>query len=103
VTAPFVTLAEWARTSTRGCAFINALAELPDPAHPAHRSAADQKDWLLKLFRRLATAAGCARPEELAVRLLVLHEGALATFPRRDDTVTVSARLAEELTLSSLT
>src|SRR5690606_3325541 len=37
VTAPFDALKEWMTQSPRGCAFINALAELPDPAHPAHR------------------------------------------------------------------
>lgn len=81
VTAPFDALRTWSATNTRGCAFINALAELPDPAHPAHRVAADQKRWLLDLFGGLATAAGCAEPAALATQLLVLHEGALALQP----------------------
>lgn len=81
VTAPFRALRTWSAGNTRGCAFINALAELPDPEHPAHRIAADQKLWLLDLFGRLATTAGCPDPDRLANRLLVLHEGALATQP----------------------
>jgi AcrR family transcriptional regulator len=101
VTAPFLTLEEWSRTSTRGCAFINALAELPDPSHPAHRSAADQKHWLLARFSQLAAAAGCDQPDALAVRLLVLHEGALATLPLGHDTVRAGVELARQLTLAS--
>lgn len=81
VTAPFAALETWSRAGGRGCAFINALAELPDPAHPARSIAVDQKLWLLDLFTELATAAGCAAPDILARRLLLLHEGALATQP----------------------
>lgn len=87
VTAPFRALATWSATSTRGCAFVNALAELPDPAHPGHQVALDEKAWLLDLLERLAAAAGCAGPRGLAVRLLVLHEGALATQPLPVDTL----------------
>ncbi|WFE47980.1 TetR/AcrR family transcriptional regulator [Verrucosispora sp. WMMD1129] len=102
VTAPFDALRTWSRTNTRGCAFINALAELPDPAHPAHRIAADQKHWLLDLFRELAAAAGCAQPATLATRLLVLHEGALATQPLALDTLAESTELARSLVRASL-
>ncbi|WP_127782841.1 TetR/AcrR family transcriptional regulator [Rhodococcus sp. X156] len=101
VTAPFVALQEWSATSSRGCAFINALAELPEPAHPAHRLAVEQKHWLLNLFQRLATAAGCTQPDQLATQLLVLHEGALATQPLGLDTLHASTALARELTLAS--
>ncbi|SCK09818.1 transcriptional regulator, TetR family [Streptomyces sp. WMMB 714] len=101
VTAPFEALRTWSETSTRGCAFINALAELPDPSHPAHRIAADQKRWLLNLFKELATAAGCAGPDALATQLLVLHEGALATQPLPLDTLPVSTGLARALVRAS--
>ena len=101
VTAPFVALEEWSKTNVRGCAFINALAELPDPSYQAYRSAADQKHWLLDLFEHLATAAGCTQPDDLATQLLVLHEGALATQPLGRDTIHVSANLARDLTLAS--
>ncbi len=97
VTAPFDALRAWSETNTRGCAFINALAELPDPSHPAHRVAADQKLWLLKLFEELATEAGCPAPARLAARLLVLHEGALATRPLPLDILSESICLARAL------
>jgi len=97
VTAPFEALRTWSTTNTRGCAFINALAELPDPAHPGHRVAAEEKLWLRELFRDLATAAGCADADTLAVRLLVLHEGALATQPLPLDTLAQTIDLARAL------
>ncbi|MFD8685834.1 TetR/AcrR family transcriptional regulator [Streptomyces sp. NPDC059651] len=97
VTAPFEALRTWCETNTRGCAFINALAELPDPSHPAHRIAANQKLWLLNLFGDLAAAAGCSRPAALATRLLVLHEGAVATQPLALDCLPESTDLARHL------
>lgn len=97
VTAPFDALRIWSRTNTRGCAFINALAELPDPSHPAHHVAANQKLWLLNLFEDLATAAGCSDPATLATRLLLLHEGAVATQPLPLDTLAESTDLARAL------
>ncbi|WP_026818868.1 TetR/AcrR family transcriptional regulator [Arthrobacter castelli] len=78
VMIPFDVLREWIKLNPRGCAFINALAELPDPDHPAHQVAADEKRWLLNLFERLAAEAGVARAGLLANQLLSLHEGALA-------------------------
>ncbi|UFU01688.1 TetR/AcrR family transcriptional regulator [Ruania suaedae] len=102
VLAPFAALRTWTATSTRGCAFINALAELPDPAHPAHRIAVDQKRWLHRLFADLATRAGCAEPAALATRLLLLHEGALATQPLGLGTVSESMETARELVRASL-
>ncbi|MFD7510146.1 TetR/AcrR family transcriptional regulator [Streptomyces sp. NPDC059853] len=100
VTAPFEALRIWSTTNTRGCAFINALAELPDPAHPAHHVAAEQKHWLLGLFEELARAAGCPEPRALALQLLVLHEGALATQPLPVDTLTETTTLAHTLARS---
>lgn len=97
VTAPFEALRTWSETHTRGCAFINALAELPDPSHPAHRVAAHQKLWLRNLFAELATAAGCSRPATLATQLLVLHEGAVATQPLSLDCLPETTELARAL------
>ncbi|MEV6263193.1 TetR/AcrR family transcriptional regulator [Streptomyces sp. NPDC051784] len=97
VTAPFEALRTWSRTSARGCAFINALAELPDPSHPAHRIAANQKLWLRSLFEELAAAAGCPQPAVLATQLLTLHEGAVATQPLPLDCLPASTDLARRL------
>ncbi|MBW3603633.1 MAG: TetR/AcrR family transcriptional regulator [Actinobacteria bacterium] len=64
------------REAVRGCAFINAFAELPDPDHPARQVVAAQKQWIRELFARLALDAGASDPRALGERLLVLEEGA---------------------------
>jgi AcrR family transcriptional regulator len=101
VTAPFDALRTWSESNTRGCAFINALAELADPSHPAYRIAANQKLWLLNLFEELATTAGCPNPGLLATQLLTLHEGALTTQPLPLDTLSGSTDLARSLVRAS--
>ena len=79
--ATFDALGDWMRAeSPRGCAFVNAFAELPDGGHPGHRLAADQKTWLLGYLTELATEAGAADPETLGRRLLLLHEGATVAY-----------------------
>ncbi|WP_062132527.1 TetR/AcrR family transcriptional regulator [Demequina aestuarii] len=97
VTAPFTVLASQDRSSARGCAFINALAELPDADHPGRRIAMDEKAWLLDLFARLATDARCAEPPALARRLMLIHEGALATEPLSRGLLTDATELARSL------
>ncbi|MBR8742688.1 TetR/AcrR family transcriptional regulator [Nocardiopsis sp. MG754419] len=85
--APFEALGEWTVQHPRGCAFVNALAELPDPAHPAHRVIIEEKQWLRALFEQAAEEAGAERPDLLAARLYFVHEGALtaqATAPDLD-------------------
>lgn len=64
----------------RGCAFVNAYAELADRDHSAHRIARDQKSWLRDYLQELASAAGHDRPADLAGQLLALHEGAIVLF-----------------------
>ncbi|MFI6516292.1 TetR/AcrR family transcriptional regulator [Spirillospora sp. NPDC050679] len=80
ILATFDVLGDWLRSEgARGCSMVNACAELPDPAHPVHRIAADQKAWLRDLYAGLARAAGYGDPA-LADRLLILHEGAVVAF-----------------------
>ena len=102
VTAPFTALEECSRTSTRGCAFLNALAELPDPDDPARTIVLDQKLWLRDLFELLAEGADATAPGELATQLLLLHEGALATQPLGLETLHATIELARALTRASI-
>ena len=81
ILATFDALGDWMRTeSARGCSMVNALAELPDPDHPGHRAAADQKAWLRELYAGLAAEAGVEDPGKLADQLLITHEGAVVAF-----------------------
>ncbi|QSB15403.1 TetR/AcrR family transcriptional regulator [Natronosporangium hydrolyticum] len=78
--ASFDALDQWLREeSPRGCSFLNALAELPDPAHPARAVITGQKRWLRDHLQQLAAPA-FPQPRRLAERLLLLHEGAVAGF-----------------------
>jgi AcrR family transcriptional regulator len=60
----------------RGCPFIEAAVQLADPAHPAHRFAADHKGRFTERLTELARAAGARRPEQVGRRLALLYDGA---------------------------
>lgn len=75
--AVFDWLAQWHETEgARGCAFVNAAAELADPAHPAREIARRQKRWMRDYLAGLATEAGLSRPERLGADLMLLVDGA---------------------------
>lgn len=63
----------------RGCPFLMALAEFPDPAHPAHRHAVAMKSWvrsrLGELTGELADSVPIAHPAEVADQLALVVEG----------------------------
>lgn len=59
----------------RGCAFVNAAAEIPDRDSPARQTAREQKSWLREYLESLARAAHLRRPHALAVQLQLLVEG----------------------------
>ena len=77
--AIFDALEEWAREggAARGCAFVDAAAEISDRGHPAWREISAHKGDLRRRLTELASDAGRADPEHLADRLLLLYEGAL--------------------------
>ena len=64
----------------RGCAFINAHAELTEPDHPALEVARQQKSWIRDYFTSLARDAGVTDPETLGRQLMILHEGAYVAY-----------------------
>jgi AcrR family transcriptional regulator len=63
----------------RGCRFVNAAAELPDPAHPARAVASAHKAAVHGLIARRVAQLRARQPELLARQLKVLLEGAIAT------------------------
>lgn len=98
VLAPFDVLSEWLAPRSRGCAFVNAFAELPDPDHPARRLVVAEKIWLRDLFRSLLREAEVSDPDILAAQLLSLHEGASVSYSIVDDrTAAMTARSAAEV------
>jgi AcrR family transcriptional regulator len=75
--AVFDAYGEWlVRDSLRGCAFINAAAELADPRHPALEVARAHKASLRRHLADLADRAGARRPDAVAGELLLLLDGA---------------------------
>ncbi|WP_433696742.1 TetR/AcrR family transcriptional regulator [Nocardiopsis sp. CA-288880] len=60
----------------RGCPFIDAAAEFPDPEHPVHAYAREQKLRMLRLVAALVAELGCPRPDALAEQLVTLADGA---------------------------
>ena len=95
VLVPFDVLLDWLPENPRGCSFVNAFAELPEPDHPAHQVIVDEKKWLRALFRTLLEEAGATETETLSLQLLSLHEGAIVSYATTDEpTAPTSARSA---------
>jgi AcrR family transcriptional regulator len=67
----------------RGCPFLMALAEFPDPKLPAHARAVATKSWvhgrLAELTEALAAASPFSDPGALADQLAVVMEGVYAS------------------------
>jgi AcrR family transcriptional regulator len=62
----------------RGCPFMNAVAELADPKHAAHKIAVAHKEKRHTLFRALLKKLHVPDPDGLATQLMILGEGAVA-------------------------
>ncbi|MEU1436937.1 TetR/AcrR family transcriptional regulator [Streptomyces sp. NPDC005775] len=62
----------------RGCAFLNAVAEYPDPAHPIHRAVLNHRQWFLETVTELLTQVGDQPADEAARHLVMLRDGAMA-------------------------
>ncbi|UFQ13849.1 MULTISPECIES: TetR/AcrR family transcriptional regulator [Streptomyces] len=78
VLAVFDASRDWAADrSEKGCAMVNAHAEISDAAHPAYPIITGQKAWMLALFTDLAREVAPDRAERLARTLVLLHEGGL--------------------------
>ncbi|NDL60049.1 TetR/AcrR family transcriptional regulator [Phytoactinopolyspora mesophila] len=75
-------LAEWNATLNRGCAFINAFAEIGGADHPGEAVIRAEKKWTCELYARLLREAGFADgiSAELGTQLAILQEGALTMW-----------------------
>ncbi|MER7413210.1 MULTISPECIES: TetR/AcrR family transcriptional regulator [Streptomyces] len=60
----------------RGCPFIDAAAEFPDPESAVHSYAREQKLLMVRLVTALVTELGCREPAALAEQLVTLADGA---------------------------
>ena len=86
----------------RGCAFVNAVAELKDARHAANQIALTFKEVRRQWFRGLLQRAGVADPDGLSLQLMLLVDGAIAAaLVRKDPTVARAAKAAARVLLKS--
>ncbi|NNC12410.1 TetR/AcrR family transcriptional regulator [Planctomonas sp. JC2975] len=62
----------------RGCAFLNAAAEYPDPKHPVHKAVLAHRQWFLKTMTGLFATTGKTDAEPAARHFVMLRDGAMA-------------------------
>ncbi|GAA1238682.1 TetR/AcrR family transcriptional regulator [Kitasatospora nipponensis] len=77
----------------RGCPFINASAEYPDPEHPVSQAITEHRAWLRGALVRLLGDAGVPEPERRADIVVLLRDGAMVGAALGDPAV-VADRLA---------
>jgi AcrR family transcriptional regulator len=63
----------------RGCPFLMALAEFPDPQLPAHAGAVATKAWVRGRLGELTAAMAVGDPDALADQLALVMEGVYAS------------------------
>lgn len=82
-----------------GCAFINAAAQLNDPAHPAFAIAVAHKAETRARLQRMAREAGLSEPKQVARELALLLDGALvaASLERSRAPVVAAQKAAARL------
>jgi AcrR family transcriptional regulator len=78
----------------RGCAFINAAAEYPDPSHPAREAVAAHRRWFRATLHDLLVEDDHPDPERTADILVVLRDG-IAVGCDLDDPAVTSALIRE--------
>jgi AcrR family transcriptional regulator len=92
----------FAGDSFRGCAFVNAVAELGEPRHPANKIAVAFKEQRRVWFRDLLSRLEVADADRLATQLMLLVDGAIAAaLVRGDPKMASAAKQAAAVLLSS--
>ncbi|MDO9709904.1 TetR/AcrR family transcriptional regulator [Paracraurococcus lichenis] len=88
----------------RGCPMGLAIAEFPDPEHPARKLADAEKRAARERLRRLCAEAGADSAEVLGDTLLLLLEGAFSAAPYlgNADAATALETAAERLLAAAL-
>ena len=86
----------------RGCPFVNAVAELKEPAHAANKIAFAFKEQRRLWFRGLLARLEVDDPDTLALQLQILADGAIAAaLVRGDPKVAVAAGDAARVLLKA--
>ena len=72
----------------RGCAFVNAAAEYPDPASPVRRAVLAHRTWLAATVTEAFRRCGHPAPEQAGRHWVVLRDGAMVAGSLDDPAVT---------------
>ncbi|MEU3245428.1 TetR/AcrR family transcriptional regulator [Streptomyces sp. NPDC006875] len=62
----------------RGCAFLNAAAEFPDPGHPVHRAVVQHREWFLRTVTGLFAEITAAQADHAGRHFVMLRDGAMS-------------------------
>lgn len=63
----------------RGCAFLNAVAEYPDPAHPVHQAVLAHRQWFADTITSLMASIEEYNAAPAAQHFVMLRDGAMAS------------------------
>lgn len=85
---------EICRPGFRGCPFINAAAEYPDPEHQVRAVVARFRAWMIGAIADALAAEGVKEPERVARQVMMLRDGALVEGYVAGDPARVAAELA---------
>lgn len=77
----------------RGCPFINAAAEYPDPASPVRQVVQAHRTWYTKTFEHLIAPLELPEQATVADDLMVLRDGAMVAGYLGDPTAAAGAFL----------
>jgi AcrR family transcriptional regulator len=72
----------------RGCPFINAAAEFPDPESLVHQVVVTHRSWFRSMVLDLVTRAGSPDPNRAARTMVLLRDGAMVGGYLEDATTT---------------
>jgi AcrR family transcriptional regulator len=81
----------------RGCHFVNAAAEYPDPGAPVRAVIAEHRAWLRETVTGLAERAGHPDPGYAGQVLVLLHDGAKAGLDDPEEVRRTVLRAGHEL------
>lgn len=88
----------------RGCPFVDAAAEFPDPDSPAHAYARQQKQRFTQRIVEVVRELGAAQPDILGEQLAILADGAASrAMVLNDPTCGHHARTAAKALLDAAT
>jgi AcrR family transcriptional regulator len=63
----------------RGCAFLNAVAEYPDPGHPVHQAVLAHRRWFTETITSLMASIEKHKAVVAAQHFVMLRDGAMAS------------------------